>query len=250
MILEPTMTSTKGGHPDLLVKNEKTSFYVECKTSDIKKYFEYENKKDIADLLYQKVQTCDQLNITFSTPIKIEAFKEILTYELIHKIQNSFKLGMDGFETNIEITPEIKLSIIQKPVIIGKESDHIVSQLWMYLEDDKSKTRSIGIAFLRGGRAIGVFEIVDYRNKLKNKKEQSLHQIVDGHANVIFLRDSDIVGDPLVNKMYIETEWLTESLSYCSGVALFDTYLENTYGNKFENLIFHKNRHAIFPIDI
>lgn len=250
VVLEPKMESRCGGHPDIKASRNGNSFFAECKTSDVSRYYDSENKKLISDLIYDKIQTCDQLTFTFSKPLPASEFGKLITPQLIQNIYRCYKPGKDGFETKIAVNDYVTVLVTQKPTIIGKESEHVNGQLWMYLEDNESKNRDIGIVFFRGGRSIAVLETINYENKLRNKKEQSQHQIIENMPNIVFLRDSDLVGNPEIHREYIENEWLTENLNFCSGVVFFDTYRDVVINDETVQLTYYKNKHATFPIDL
>ena len=130
----------------------------------------------------------------------------------------------------------LTVGIIQKPAIVVKEDSFLTARLGGYQENNETGVRSIGFAFMRRGRAIGLWEEVDYRRKLQSNREESSKQLVPGNANVVFIDGADVIGDPESHKKYLTDAWLTEELTACSGVVLFEphnnerlTYYENPY---------------------
>jgi len=243
--LEPDMGKKEGPHPDLKIKKENLVCYIECKTSNISNYFKKSLKKEVADLVYEKIKTSDQIDLFFEKPIERKKVQELFNDDkVIKKIHLCYEHGKDGNEIILEINEDLKINIIQKPVIIGSENDFPESTLEMFMEDNKTKKRSIGYAFLKGGRSIGVYDIVDYSNKLKDKKEQSEKRLINGYPNIVFIRDADVVGDPNMHKQYIENEWLTANLEECSGVVIFDNYDTPYNIQGAENFTYYKNINA------
>ena len=249
--LEPDMGKKDGPHPDLKIEKENTICYVECKTSNISNYFKKSLKKEVADLVYEKIKTSDQIDLFFEKPIERRKVQELLNDDrLIKQVHLCFEQGNDGKETALEIIENLKINVIQRPAIIGSENDFPEVTMEMYMENNTTKTRSLGYAFLKGGRSIGVYDVVDYSNKLKDKKEQSEKQLISSYPNIVFIRDSDVVGDPNMHKHYIESEWLTPELAECSGVVIFDNYDSPYNSIESENFKYYKNINAIIDFDI
>lgn len=251
IIMEPIMDYKTGAHPDLKVVKGGNVIYVECKTSDISNYFDKTTKEKVAEIVYDKVKTCDQLDLFFSSTIDLNEVKNIFNdSEVIRAIHSCYIPGADGKETKIKVKTNIEIGVMQKPAIIGAEDDFPFVTIGEFLEKNDTGTRYVGFAFLKGGRSISVNELIDYQNKLRNKREQSQKQLVMNYPNIVFLRDSDIVGDPKMNKVYIDNDWLTPENMYCSGIAVFDNYKEVLDGEMRDKIIFHKNPHAKLQVDL
>lgn len=249
--LEPDMGKKDGPHPDLKIEKANITCYVECKTSNISNYFKKNLKKEVADIVYEKIKTPDQIDLFFEKSIEKKEIQELLNEDRVIKLVHScFERGKDGKESKLEINENLMINIIQRPAIIGNESDFPEVTMEGFMEDNTTNTRSIGYVFMKGGRSIGIFDVVDYSNKLKDKKEQSEKQLVSDYPNVVFIRDSDVVGNPNMHKQYIDNEWLTPDLMECSGVAIFDSYNSPFCINANENFKYYKNSNAKNDFDI
>lgn len=248
--LEPLMEDNTGPHPDLRLEKKQVISYAECKTSNITNYYGENAKQQIADLVYDKVPTCDQIDLFFKEAINMNNFKKLIEDQnLIKTILMTYKPNKDGQENRIKVNESLEINIIQKPAIIGSEEDFMEVTVSGFMEDIASNTRSIGLTFMKGGRSIGVYEVVDYNNKLKDKMEQSSKQMVPNFPNVVFLRDSDIVGDPEKHKEFINTYWLNSDLKNCSGIAFFGIYQDSSKNEKYK-FSYYKNSEAEIDFEI
>lgn len=220
VILEPELKSPEGGNPDLLVeKGENERFVVECKNIDISSFYKIHKKKEIADIVYKKVQTCDQIDLYFSKDTTISEIDEIFNNsELVTEIH---KLGLANLEARLFVSEKIEIGIIQKPPIIGKEEDFPIVTLEMILEDNVSKQRLPGFVFMRGGRSVGVFgPLPDYGRKWDGKRRKSKKQAISGYPMVVMVNGDHVLGDPVLHQEYFNNVWLTEKNPQCSGVGL------------------------------
>ncbi len=248
--LEPEMPEKTGPHPDLKLKKGETIIYAECKTSNITNFYGESLKKQIADFVYENIQTCDQIDLFFQNAIGINDLKKIIEDKnLVSSILGLYKPQNEGKEFRIKVNDDLEINIIQKPTIIGAEDDFMEVTVSGFMEDITSNTRSIGLTFMRGGRSIGVYEVVDYNNKLKDKMEKSSKQMVPKFPNVVFLRDSDIVGDPEKHKEFINTYWFTPELKSCSGIAFFGVY-QAVSSDQNERISYYKNSDAEIAFEI
>jgi hypothetical protein len=251
IILEPDMGKKDGPHPDIKIEKAEKICFVECKTSNISNYFKRALKKKVADLVYEKISTPDQIDLFFKSPITREEIQELLKDDIVVKqVYLCYERGKDGKETRFKINENLEINVIQRPAIIGNERSFLEVTMEMYMEDISSGTRSIGYAFSKGGRSIGVYDVVDYSNKLKDKKEQSEKQLISSFPNVVFIRDADVVGDPILHKQYIDDEWLTIDLADCSGVVVFDNYNSPLQPGENEKFKYYKNSNASNDFDI
>jgi len=220
VILEPELESHEGGNPDLFVeRNKKEHFVVECKNIDISAFFQIDKKKKIADIVYEKVPTCDQLDIYLSEEVTIQEITEFFdNSELVSKIH---KLSASNSETRLVINEKMEIATLRKPPIIGKEEDFLTVTMGMMLEDNVSKQRLPGFAFIRGGRAIGVYgPLPNYGRKWDNKRRKSKKQAISGYPMVVIVNGDNVLGDPQLHQEYFDNVWLTERNSQCSGVGL------------------------------
>ena len=102
---------------------------------------------------------------------------------------------------------------------------------------------------MRGGRSIGVWDVVDYENKWKDKRENSQKQLVSGYPNVVFIDGSDVVGDPFLHQEYFDNAWLTEELYDCNGIVIFNQYQKPGLDDLDEKVDVYENRHANHKIN-
>ena len=237
VILEPELEASQGGNPDLFIeKDENEHFVVECKNIDISAFFKIDKKKIIADIVYEKVPTCDQLDLFLSEEVTIQEIIKIFDdSELVFKIH---KLGAFNSGARLVINEKIEIAILRKPPIIGKEEDFLTVTMEMMLEDNVSKQRLPGFAFMRGGRAVGVYgPLPNYSRKWDNKRRKSKKQAISGYPMVVMVNGDHVLGDPQLHQEYFNNVWLTERNSQCSGVGLihFVTKDGNPVLEYFEN---------------
>lgn len=246
--MEPDMGSTAGPHPDLRIERGSESCYIECKTSEIKNFYNRDHKKAVADYIYQIVNTCDQINITFRKPIDLNEVHDLFNQTLVRRIYMAKFQTPGDREHRIQVSKDIEILIIFQPPIIGTEEDFLEIEVGGMLIDEASLNKSIGIQFLKGGRSIGVYEVVNFKNKLKKKRLKSTNQLVDGFSNITFIKDSNVLGDAAINMKYMESTWLTADNHPCSGIAFFDTFKKPDGSGETDNLFrFVPNPHASKP---
>ena len=247
--LEPDMGRKDGPHPDLRVEKDGTTLFAECKTSDISNFYGRTQKKQIADIVNEKIQTCDQIDVFFHGKVDVARIQELFKDEtLVQKIYGSYERGKDGKENRIVVDDLLEINVIQKPPIIGAEDDFLTAEMGGYLEDIVSGVRSIGFAFMRGGRSIGVYDVANYENKWKDKRENSQKQLVEGCPNIVFIDGSDVVGNPSLHRDYFDKVWLTEELPDCNGVVILHQYQKLGSSALEERVDVYENPHAIQKI--
>lgn len=246
--LEPPMESKDSPHPDMRFSTPDYQGYVECKTSDISRFYDTEKREEIADIVFHNIRTCDQIDLYFSGKMELIEIESILTSkDIIKQIHKFYKNGMDKQENRLEVNDKLSIGVIQQPAIIGAREDFPQITISVILEDNLTGMRMLGNVFNKGGQPVGVFNVIDYTNKLKSKKEQSSKQIINGHANIVFLRDSDIFGDPEDHKSYINSEWFNDRHEYLSGVAFYESY-EHSESGINDKLDYYDNPNAKFKI--
>jgi len=224
--LEPELESPVGGRPDLFVITDKNEqFVVECKNIDISSFYKVDKKQKIADIVYEKVRTCNQLDLYFSSEVTdSEARMVFSNTDLVTDIH---RLGCSNSETRLVVSDKIQIGIIPKAPIIGKE-DCVTYVLGGVLEDNVSKQRLPGFSFMKGGRSIGVWgPLPDYSKRWGNQRSKSKKQALTGYPMVVMVNGDNVLGDPQLHKEYFNKVWLTEKNIECSGVGLVRFVTEN-----------------------
>lgn len=225
--LEPELESPEGGKPDLFVEiDENEQFVVECKNIDISNFYKIDKKQEIANIVYEKVQTCDQIDLYLSQDITHSEVRVIFSNtDLVTEIH---KLGCTNIEAHLVVSEKLEIGIIRKPPIIGKEEGFLTAALGMILEDNVSKQRLPGFAFMRGGRSVGVWgPLPDYGRRWDDKRSKSKKQVISGYPMVVMVNGDNVLGDPQLHQEYFDNVWLTERNTKCSGVGLVRFVTEN-----------------------
>jgi len=248
--LEPPMETKQSPHPDLKFHSPDMVGYAECKTSDISRFYDTGKREQIADIVFKEIPTCDQLDLYLTGKLEVETIKSLLTNkDLVKSIRMIPLRGKVNQEYRIQITEEFSIGIIKKLAIIGAPEDFIDVTMGGFLEDNQTGHRMIGNIFSKGGQSVSVFNAIDYTNKLKSKKEQSSNQVINGHPNLVFLRDSDIFGDPQNHEAYIYSEWFNKKHEFLCGVAFYGTYDSGPTGFQ-DKLTYYQNPNAKFKIEL
>ncbi len=247
--LEPDMSSKSGPHPDLKLKRDDIEYFAECKTSDISNFFKHGEKRAIADVIYEKVKTCDQLTLYLKEGVTLKLVQELFDdKDVIQSIYRTYEPGKDGKETILDLHELVRVNVMQKPAIVGGPEEFLQAELQMHLVNIESDNRMIGFSFMEKGRAVVVVSNVNYDLKWKDKKEQSERQLIEGYPNIIFIDGTDVAGDPKVHQEFFDNIWLTEETNLCSCVCLFHYYHEIS-GKITQYTEIFENKHAKHPIN-
>lgn len=248
--LEPPMETKDSPHPDLRFMNENHIGYAECKTSDISRFYDTEKRKQIADIVFKNIPTCDQIDLYFTGKMELNEIESTLTDKrVIQSIHMFYRRGKEKQENRIKLNEGFSIGVIQQPLIIGAPEDFSEITMSVILEDNLTGLRMIGNVFNKGGQSVSVFNVIDYTNKLKSKKEQSSKQVINGYPNIVFLRDSDILGNPENHQAYINSEWFNERHEYLSGVAFYETYKHSSKEIK-DKLRYYQNPNAKYKVEL
>lgn len=148
------------------------------------------------------------------------------------------KLGASSNEAHLIVNEKLEIGIIRKPPIIGSEEDFLTVSLERILEDNVSKQRLPGFAFMRGGRSVGFFgPLPDYGRRWDDKRSKSKKQALTGYPMVVMVNGDHVLGDPYLHQEYFNNVWLTEKNPQCSGVGLihFTTKEKKPVLEYFEN---------------
>ncbi len=217
--LEPNLESPTGGKPDILVTKGYDCFVIECKNINFSKFFEEEKKEKIAGIIFDKVQTCDQLTLYIDNEISLQEIGDIFSIKSI--VTDIYKSGMKSKESNLSINNNLEINILQKPAIIGREDDFLAITIEMIMEDNKNKVRLPGYVFSKGGRSVGVFGPKPNYSKNWNRiRGKSKKQAISGYPMVVIVNGDSVLGSPKLRNEYFENVWLTKNNSQCSGVGV------------------------------
>lgn len=206
-------------NPDLKVERPgKPAVYVECKRIDTGKFFGLEEKQELADLIYEKLPTCDQLNFYLEHEGSAAKIRQLIPDKNFATIV--FGSGIKAEESDIKVEGEFKVSVIRKPAIIGAEEDFPIVTVEGWLQNVESGVRLPGYTFMRGGRSISVHgPPPDYRRIWNRKRHTSKHQAVPDHPFVTIILDEDVLGDPVEHERFFNEVWLTKENASVSGVG-------------------------------
>ena len=250
VIMEPIMDSHTGPHPDLQLEKNGNVTYVECKTAEISNLYKPEVKIKIANLILEKIDTPFEIELTFNKSIDFDAFKEMLDDSFINEILSVDKnLNEEFVEWEIRKGINIKLTF-QSSSISTNTNSGLVVYFDLYVINDATDigNKSIGIKRIIGKRSIGIYEMVNYKKKLKSKRRASSNQMVAGYPNLVFIKGINVVGDEVENKTYIRKTWLTKQNEWCSGIVFFDVH-RFSYWEEIKTVIdYLANPHAKAPI--
>lgn len=235
--LEPHESERGGKRPDLGCRDSVgVQVFIECKRIRTEKFYDLDEKKRIADLMYEKVQTCDQITVYLHDNLAVKLLEQRLEDQaFVSEIQ---KQGLMSADSLIEEKGSFSISIIRKPTITGAEDGFVTATIGMFLEDNNDGERMPGYTFLKGGRSVGVFgPPPDYSRIWNRKRSKSKKQKVPNYPFVVVICGEDVLGNPESHKNFFERVWLTSENAECSGVGILNlTTLDgNPQFEYFEN---------------
>lgn len=197
--------------------------FVECKRVMTDKFFDLEEKQELADLIYEKLPTCDQLNFYLLHENAADKVRQLVPDKNFATL--IFAAGMKGDETDVTVEGEFNVRVIRKPPIIGGEEDFLTVTMEGWLEDVETGVRMPGYTFMRGGRSIAIHgPPPSYRKIFEKNRRRSRKQSAPGFPFITFIHDDDILGDPADHDRYLKQVWLTKEYPEFSGVALLGFY--------------------------
>ena len=197
--------------------------FVECKRVMTDKFFDLEQKQELADLIYEKLPTCDQLNFYLLHENAADKVRQLVTDKNFATL--IFAAGMKGDESDVTVEGEFNVRVIRKPPIIGGEADFLTVTMEGWLEDVETGVRMPGYTFIRGGRSIAIHgPPPSYRKIFEKNRRRSRKQSAPGFPFITFIQDDDILGDPADHDRYLKEVWLTKEYPEFSGVALLGFY--------------------------
>nr|WP_321441110.1 hypothetical protein [uncultured Hyphomonas sp.] len=197
--------------------------FAECKRVMTDKFFDLEQKQELADLIYEKLPTCDQLNFYLLHDSAADKVRQLVPDKNFATV--IFGAGMIGDETDVTIKGEFNVRVIRKPPIIGGEEDFLTVTIQGWLEDVETGVRMPGFTFMRGGRSIAIHgPPPSYRKIFEKNRRRSRKQSAPGFPFITFIHDDDILGDPADHDRYLKGVWLTKEYPEFSGVALLGFY--------------------------
>lgn len=206
--------------PDLKCQmDEQSLVYIECKRIRTDKFFDLDEKQKLADLIYEKLPTCDQLNFYLSHEGSADKVRQFVQEK--SSASTIFRSGMQAEESTLEIEDAFSIGVIPKPTIIGDEDDYPVVSLEGWLEDIKTGVRLPGYVFMRGGRPIGIHgPLPNYRRIWNKRRTKSKKQAIPDHPFVTIMLDEDVLGDPAEHDRFFDEVWLTECNAEFSGIGI------------------------------
>lgn len=220
--------------------------FVECKCVVTDKFFDLEQKQALADLIYEKLPTCDQLNFYLLHEDSADKVRQLVADKNFASV--IFAAGRKGGETDVNVEGEFNVRVIQQPTIAGGEEDFLTVTLIGWEEDVGTGVRTPGFTFMRGGRSIGIYgPPPSYRKIFEKNRRRSREQSATGFPFITFIHDDDILGDPADHDRYLKGVWLTEKYPEFSGVALLGFYDLAGQGEKAQ-FRFLANPQAAHPL--
>ncbi|WP_269583833.1 hypothetical protein [Roseibium sp. Sym1] len=233
--------------PDLkCTTTEGEAVYVECKCIMTDKYFDLDPKQELADLIYEKLPTCDQLNFYLLHENSAEKVRQLIPDKNFATL--IFAAGMKGDETDVTVEGEFNVRVIRQPPIIGGEDDFLTVTMGGWLEDVHTGVRLPGFTFMRGGRAIAIHgPPPSYRKIFEKNRRRSRKQSAPGFPFITFIHDDDILGDPADHDRYLKDVWLTKEYPEFTGVALLGFYDLAGQGERAQ-FRFLPNPEAAYPL--
>lgn len=218
--MEPELVSPYGKEPDLLVTmNGSKSFVVECKNIDISKYFEPAKKEEIADIVFEKVETCDHLTLYLGEDFSLEDISNAFGDKNL--VANIHRLGMSAENSNLVVGENLTINVKRMPPIVGAPESFPSVTTGMVLENNASKGRVPGFVFSKCGRSVGVFgPMPSYNNIWSSQRRKSKRQAVAGLPMIVMTNGDNVLGDPQLHEEFRQKVWLTEQNAQCSGVGI------------------------------
>lgn len=196
--------------------------FVECKRVMTDKFFDLEQKQELANLIYEKLPTCDQLNFYLLHGDAADKVRQMVPNKSFASL--IFAAGMQGDETDVTVEG-FNVRVIRRPPIIGGEEDFPTVTMGGWLEDVETGVRMPGYTFMRGGRSIAIHgPPPSYRRIFEKNRRRSSKQSAPGSPFITFIHDHDILGDPADHDRYLKEVWLTKEYPEFSGVALLGFY--------------------------
>ncbi|WP_176083096.1 hypothetical protein [Martelella sp. HB161492] len=197
--------------------------FVECKRVMTDKFFDLEQKQELADLIYKKLPTCDQLNFDLLHENAAHKVRQLVSDKNFATLIST--AGMKGNETVVTAEGEFNVTVIQRPPIIGGEENFPTMTIRGWQEDVETGVRTPGYTFMRGGRSIAIYgPSPSYRKIFERNRSRSRRQSAPGFPFITFIHDDDILGDPADHYRYLKGSWLTKEYPEFSGVALLGFY--------------------------
>ncbi len=242
--MEPVVPDSGKGRPDLrCIKSEEEQVFIECKRIRKGKFYGFDEKERIADIVYEKVMTCDQLTIYLHSISGVKTLEaELESQTLVKKIHCA---GLSSKDTTIVVDNSLSINVIRKPAIIGAEDDFLQAVLEVFLEDVNDGERLPGFVFMKGGRSIAVVgPPPDYSPIWNRKRSKSKKQSVQGFPLIVMICGEDVLGKPADHEHYFKRCWLTGNNNVCSGIAILS--MTTTDGKPRIQLF--ENHDALHPL--
>ena len=233
--------------PDLKCsKDGMQPIYIECKRIRTEKFFDLAVKQKLADLIYDSLPTCDQLNFYLLHHGSAAKVRQLVPDKNFASL--IYGAGMKTQYSEVKVEGEFSVGIIRKPAIIGHEEEFLTATLEGWLQDVDTGVRLPGYAFMRGGRSIGIHgPPPDYRNIWNNKRKKSKRQSIPGHPFVTIIQDEDVLGDPGEHDRFSKDIWLTDNNTEFSGIG-FLSFAHMPGEPQKPQFNYYENPHAKHPL--
>lgn len=221
--LEPFDSACNTKRPDIRCSDSDGSqFFLECKRIRKEKFYDQSEKRRLADLVYEKVPTCDQLTIYLENEASAQSLEEKLDDPAF--VLEIHKAGIAYADSSVNVDGKFKINVMRKPAIVGAENAFPIVLFEMILEDVGDGERLPGYAFLQGGRSVGVFgPPPDYSSIWSRKRSKSKKQHVPDYPFVVVVWGEDVLGLPEAHEGFFKRVWLTDENSECSGIGILST---------------------------
>jgi len=233
--------------PDLkCYKEPMEPIYIECKRIRTKKFFDLQVKQELADLIYENLPTCDQLNFYLLHDRSVDKVKQLVFDKSF--ASSIFHAGMKAEHSKVKVEDEFHVGITRRPPIIGHEDKFLTATLEGWLQDVDTGVRLPGYAFMRGGRSIGIHgPPPDYSSIWGNKRRRSKGQSIPGHPFVTIIQDEDVLGDPGEHDKFFKDIWLTDKNTEFSGIGFLS--FAHMPGEPYEpHFKYYVNPHAEYSL--
>jgi hypothetical protein len=236
--LEPEpISQSLGRMPDLKIRSESKSVFIECKTINADKFFKFQEKSQIAKRIRSALQTPNQISFFFDDSKGIiNFFKKLTSNYFVNQLVNAKE------ETNI-LEEGVKINVIPRRVFSDTQFTGFMK---MIMEDHSSGERKPGFVFMESGQSTGVFgPLVDFSSCLEKKRRKSRTQSVNGFPYILAIDASYILGAPDQNLSYIKRWFQPKINTRYSGILLCKTFSRdaNSYSTEVEYL---KNDHSSY----
>ncbi len=210
--LEP-ITPPNEGNPDIALYDGSKVIYIECKTINTEKYYDYDEKEKLARFVLEEISSKNQITLFFNERISSEEIRDLIVDEkLLSEINNITR------EQYIRIHSNITLNVIPRDYLGSKS---LYAELKGIIEDNIDGVKKPAFVFAKNGRSVGIVgPVVDFSSSLESRRSKSKKQCVKNYPFVLVIDASHILGDPKDHARYINN-WFARKNTRYSAVILF-----------------------------